>query len=199
MASTERTDDPQGERQVAWFSELRRLYRGIPASLAGASGLLRNRRSYFDLVRGLGAVRDKPDSRFGESNGSCRRAMRPHRACPRHDARAKLHRCRTEAASPRLLVSIGHADGFPRSSNAKTKLCAIIGGYRCPVTAPSSLDLLAIDITDLPDARVGSIGEMATLIASTMTIDEVAEATRSTGREVLSALGSRFHRIYYAT
>jgi alanine racemase len=65
--------------------------------------------------------------------------------------------------------------------------------------ARSSLDLLAIDITDLPDARAGSIGEMATLIASTMTIDEVAEATRSTGREVLSALGSRFHRIYYAT
>ena len=97
------------------------------------------------------------------------------------------------------LVSIGHADGFPRSSNAKTKLYAIIGGYRCPVTAPSSLDLLAIDITDLPDARAGSIGEMATLIASTMTIDEVAEATRSTGREVLTALGSRFHRIYYAT
>ena len=97
------------------------------------------------------------------------------------------------------LVSIGHADGFPWSSNAKTKLYAIIGGYRCPVTAPSSLDLLAIDITDLPDARAGSIGEMATLIASTMTIDEVAEATRSTGREVLTALGSRFHRIYYAT
>ena len=52
--------------------------------------------------------------------------------------------------------------------------------------------MLAIDITDLPDARVGSIGEMATLIAPTITIDEVAEATRSTGREVLTALGSRF-------
>ena len=67
------------------------------------------------------------------------------------------------------------------------------------MTAPSSLDLLAIDITDLPDARVGSIGEMATLVAPTITIDEVAEATRSTGQEVLTALGSRFHRIYYAT
>ena len=40
---------------------------------------------------------------------------------------------------------------------------------------------------------------MATLIGATMTIDEVAEATRSTGQEVLTALGSRFHRIYYAT
>jgi alanine racemase len=59
--------------------------------------------------------------------------------------------------------------------------------------------VLAIDVTDLPDDRAAGSGEMATLIGSTMTIDEVAEATRSTGQEVLTALGNRFHRTYYAT
>jgi alanine racemase len=199
MASTERTDDPQSERQVAWFSELRRLYRGIPASLAGASAILRNRRSHFDLVRADSAL-------FGINPipGSANPMLPVVELCARivhvRDMMPGQSFIDAEPRRRRLaLVSIGHADGFPRSSNAKTKLYAIIGGYRCPVTAPSSLDLLAIDITDLPDARAGSIGEMATLIASTMTIDEVAEATRSTGREVLTALGSRFHRIYYAT
>ena len=199
MASTERTDDPQSERQVAWFSELRRLYRGIPASLAGASAILRNRRSHFDLVRADSAL-------FGINPipGSANPMLPVVELCARivhvRDMMPGQSFIDAEPRRRRLaLVSIGHADGFPRSSNAKTKLYAIIGGYRCPVTAPSSLDLLAIDITDLPDARAGSIGEMATLIASTITIDEVAEATRSTGREVLSALGSRFHRIYYAT
>ena len=199
MASTERTGDPQSERQVAWFSELRRLYRGIPASLAGASAILRNRRSHFDLVRADSAL-------FGINPipGSANPMLPVVELCARivhvRDMMPGQSFIDAEPRRRRLaLVSIGHADGFPRSSNAKTKLYAIIGGYRCPVTAPSSLDLLAIDITDLPDARAGSIGEMATLIASTITIDEVAEATRSTGREVLSALGSRFHRIYYAT
>ena len=66
LASAENARDPQSERQVAWFGELRRLYRGIPASLAGASAILLNRKSHFDLVsRGLGAVRDQPHSRFG--------------------------------------------------------------------------------------------------------------------------------------
>jgi hypothetical protein len=102
MANTETADDPHSERQISWFSELRRLYRGIPASLAGASTILCNPRSHFDLVRRLGAVWDKPDSWFGESHASCRRAARPHRACSRHDAGAKLHRRRTEAASPRV-------------------------------------------------------------------------------------------------
>jgi alanine racemase len=67
------------------------------------------------------------------------------------------------------------------------------------VSMPSSLDVLAIDVTDLPDGRAAESGEMATLIGATMTIDEVAEATRSTAQEVLTALGCRFHRIYYAT
>ena len=56
MASSERADDPQSERQISLFSELRRLYRGIPASLVGASAILCNRRSHFDLVRADSAL-----------------------------------------------------------------------------------------------------------------------------------------------
>jgi alanine racemase len=55
MANTETTDGPH-ERQISWFSELRRLYRGIPASLAGAAAILCNRRSHFDLVRADSAL-----------------------------------------------------------------------------------------------------------------------------------------------
>ena len=97
------------------------------------------------------------------------------------------------------LVSIGRGDGFPRSWHPNTKLYAVLMGIRCPVATPSSLDVIAIDVTDLPDGRAAESGEMVTLIGATMTIDEVAEATRSTGQEVLTALGNRLHRIYYAT
>ena len=199
LASAENARDPQSERQVAWFDELRRLYRGIPASLAGASAILLNRKSHFDLVRADSAL-------FGinPTPGSANPML------PVVELRARIVHVRdmtpgqsfidAEPKRRRLaMVSVGHADGFPRSWHPNTTLHAIVGGHRCPVTAPSSLDLLAIDVTDLPDARAAWSGEMATLIGSTITIDEVAEATRSTGREVLTALGSRFHRIYYAT
>ena len=199
LASTEKARDPQSERQVAWFDEVRRLYRGIPASLGGASAILLNRKSHFDLVRADSAL-------FGINPipGS------PNPMLPVVELRARIVHVRdmtpgqsfidAEPKRRRLaLVSVGQADGFPRSWHPKTTLHAIVGGYRCPVTLPSSLDLLAIDVTDLPDATAAWSGEMATLIGSTMTIDEVADATQSTGREVLTALGSRFHRIYYAT
>ena len=199
LAGSGKADDVQSERQIARFSELRRLYRGIPASLAGASAILLHRKSHFDLVRAGSAL-------FGinPTPGSANPML------PVVELRARIVHVRdvtpgqsfidAEPKRRRLaLVSVGHADGFPRSWHPKTTLHAIVGGYRCPVTAPSSLDLLAIDVTDLPNARAAWSGEMATLISPTMTIDEVAEATQSTGREVLTALGSRFHRIYYAT
>jgi alanine racemase len=199
MASAETIDDPHNDIQISWFSELRRLYRGIPASLAGASAILCNRRSHFDLVRAdsaLFGINPIPTS--------------PNPMLPVVELRARIVHVRDMVpgqsfidAEPKrrriALVSIGHTDGFPRSWNPTTRLHAIIGGYYCPVSAPSSLDMLAIDVTDLPDAKAAWCGEMATLIGSTITVDEVAHATRSTGREVLSSLGSRFHRIYYAT
>jgi alanine racemase len=199
LASAEGARDPQSERQVAWFDEVRRLYRGIPASLAGASAILLNRKSHFDLVRADSAL-------FGVNPipGSAN----PMLPVVELQARIVHVRDRTPGqsfldAEPKrrrlAMVSVGHADGFPRSWRPDATLYAIVGGYRCPVTAPSSLDLLAIDVTDLPDARAAWGGEMATLIGATLTIDEVAEATHSTGREVLTALGSRFHRLYYAT
>jgi alanine racemase len=61
------------------------------------------------------------------------------------------------------------------------------------------MDLLPIDVTDLPDPTAARYGEMVTLIGAEVGIDELAAASKSTGREVLTGgLGNRFHRIYYA-
>jgi alanine racemase len=60
------------------------------------------------------------------------------------------------------------------------------------------MDLLPVDVTDLPDPTVARHGEMVTLIGAEIGIDDLAAATKSPGREVLSHLGRRFHRIYYA-
>jgi alanine racemase len=60
------------------------------------------------------------------------------------------------------------------------------------------MDLLPIDVTDLPDPTAARYGQMVTLIGGEIGIDDVATAVKSTGREVLSHLGRCFHRIYYA-
>jgi alanine racemase len=97
------------------------------------------------------------------------------------------------------LVSTGYADGYPQAANGSHgKLQAIVGGHRCPVAAPPSTDLLAIDVTGLPDKSAARPGEMVTLIGAEISVDDLAAAVKSTGREILARLGHRFHRVYYA-
>jgi alanine racemase len=97
------------------------------------------------------------------------------------------------------LVSVGYADGYPRSGGGSGhKLHAVVGGRRCPVAGHPSMDLLPIDVTDLPDPTAARYGELATLIGAQIGVDEIAAATKSSGREVLGSLGGRFHRVYHA-
>ena len=61
------------------------------------------------------------------------------------------------------------------------------------------MDLLAIDVTDVSDPTEARHGKMITLIGAEISIDDLAAASKSTGRELLSHLGHRFHRIYHVT
>ena len=189
LGGTQTPGDAQSGRQIARFGELRRLYHGIPASLADARETLLNPNSHFNLVRAgsaLFGINPLPD------------AANP--MLPAVELRARIMQVADTAKRRRLaFVSLGRADGFPCSWHPKTELYAIVDGHRCPVIAPSSLDMLAVDVTELPEGWAPGSSEMATLIDATMTVDEVAEAAGSTGQEVLASLGSRLHRIYRAT
>ena len=196
LASPERPDSPQTDRQIALLRDLRRLYRGVPASLAGSAAIIANQNSHFDLVRAGSAL-------FG-INPMYRS---PNPMLPVVELSARILQVRdagpADTAKRRRIawLSVGHADGFPRTATGRSagQLYAVLGGHRCPVVGRPSLDLLPIDVTDLPAPHAARVGEMATLIGPEVGIDEVAAAANLTGAGVLSGLGGRFHRIYYAT
>ena len=93
---------------------------------------------------------------------------------------------------------MGYADGFPRAVSAADGAPggeAIIAGQRCALAGRVSMDLLAIDVTDLPDSDVKR-GDLVTLIGGDITVDEVAKIAGTIGYEVLTSLGQRYHRVY---
>jgi alanine racemase len=71
----------------------------------------------------------------------------------------------------------------------------VVAGKRCPVAGRISMDLMAIDVTDLP-ASAARRGQMVTLIGDGITVDELAHHFGTIGYEVLSSLGPRYARIY---
>ena len=57
------------------------------------------------------------------------------------------------------------------------------------------MDLIAIDITDLPP-NAARRGHMVTLLGDGITVDELAHHFGTIGYEVLTSLGKRYTRVY---
>jgi alanine racemase len=71
----------------------------------------------------------------------------------------------------------------------------MIGDHLARVVGRVSMDLLTIDVTDLPEAAVRP-GAFAELMGPHQTPDQVAEKARTNGYEILTSLGGRYHRAY---
>jgi alanine racemase len=205
LACSEVPEHPLNDAQIRLFREVRILYRGIPASIANSSGVFLGNSAHCDMVRpgvALYGVNPTP----GHSN-----PMRPV-----VELKARIVQLRTVAkgetvgydadwtarrATRIAVVAVGYADGFPRAASASDEAPgadAIVAGKRCPLAGRISMDLMAIDITDLPDGSVARRGDLATLIGDEISVDDVANAAGTIGYEVLTGLGRRYHRVYRA-
>jgi alanine racemase len=101
-------------------------------------------------------------------------------------------------ASRIVVVALGYADGLLRSASAsdgKPGAAAIIAGKPCPIAGRISMDLVCIDVTDLPEGAVHR-GDVATFIGAGIGVDDFAAAAGTIGYEVLTRLGMRCHLIY---
>ena len=202
LACAEALNHPLNAKQLATFREIVSLFTGVPASLSNSSGIFLSPQFQFDLVRpgaALYGINPTPE------------ADNPMQ--PVVDLKARIVRIRnvergdsvgyggtwTARRPTRLaIVSAGYADGYFRAagSNDGTRGAeVVIAGKRCPIAGRVSMDLIAVDITDLEKNAVRR-GHMATLIGEGITVDELAHHFGTIGYEVLTSLGPRYARVY---
>jgi alanine racemase len=202
LACAEQPEHPLNERQIAAFREVRILYRGIPSSLANSSGIFFGAAAHCDVVRpgvALYGVNPTP----GKKNPmlpviELQARIVQVRTVPRGETVGYDAAWTAKRATRVAVVAVGYADGYLRAASASDEApgaAAIVAGACCPLAGRVSMDLLAIDITDLPD-NAARRGDLATLIGGEMTVDAVANAAGTIGYEVLTGLGRRYHRVY---
>ena len=202
LACAESLNHPLNARQLASFREIAGVFSGVPASLSNSSGIFLGAPFQFDLVRpgaALYGVNPTPE------------ADNPMQAVVELKARVMQIRdiergesvgyggTWTARRPTRLaIVSAGYADGYLRagSSNDGTRGADVmVAGKRCPVAGRISMDLLAVDVTDIEKNAVRR-GHMVTLIGDGITVDELAHHFGTIGYEVLTSLGPRYARVY---
>ena len=84
------------------------------------------------------------------------------------------------------IVACGYADGYPR--HAPTGSPILVDGVRSRTLGRVSMDMLCVDLTDLPGAGIGS---PVTLWGEGLPVDEVAAAAGTLSYELLCALAPR--------
>ncbi len=84
------------------------------------------------------------------------------------------------------VVACGYADGYPR--HAPTGTPVLVTGQRTRTLGRVSMDKLCVDLSELPQAAVGS---PVTLWGEGLPADEVAQAAQTISYELFCALGNR--------
>ena len=96
-------------------------------------------------------------------------------------------RYRAERGTRVGVVACGYADGYPR--HAPTGTPVMVGGVRTHTVGRVSMDMIAVDLTNIPDAGVGT--SVTLWGEGGPSVDEVARAADTIGYELLCALAPR--------
>ena len=89
-------------------------------------------------------------------------------------------------AMPVGIVAAGYGDGFPRLGRTGTPI--MVNGTRCQIIGNPSMDMLTVDLRNLPSARNGDPVE---LWGETLPVEEVAKFANTIAYELLCAVHKR--------
>ena len=84
------------------------------------------------------------------------------------------------------VVACGYADGYPRLAPSGTPV--VVGGVRTKTAGRVSMDMITVDLTPVPQARVGT---PVVLWGEGLPIDDVGAAAGTVGYELMCALAPR--------
>jgi alanine racemase len=202
LACADTLNHPMNAKQITAFREIASQFAGVPSSLSASSGIFLGPQFALDMVRpgaALYGINPTPESDNPmQPVVELQARIVQVRSVERGDTVGYGATWSARRPTRIAVLSAGYADGYFRAagSNDGTRGAdVVIAGQRCPVAGRVSMDLLAVDITDLP-ANAARRGQMATLIGDGITVDELGHHFGTIGYEVLTSLGPRYTRIY---
>lgn len=92
-------------------------------------------------------------------------------------------------------IALGYADGYPRPYAPKGEV--IVNGVKAPLAGNICMDQCMIDVTDVPDVKVGDeVIVMGSDGKNTILADDIAKATGTINYEIICAFGQRLPKVY---
>lgn len=196
LAAADTPDHPANRMQAERFAAVRALFPGLAGSLANSAATMSGDPALMhDLTRpgiALYGGRWSAASPPLATVATLEARVVQVRSVPAGEAvgYGATHVCRRKSRI--AILSAGYADGIHRAIAGGE---AAVGGRRVPYAGRISMDLLALDVTDLPEGAVGR-GDFVELFGPTVPVDELAVRAGTIGYEILTATGRRLERVH---
>lgn len=196
MTHLARADEPESGATIDQISRFDATTEGLPGdrSIANSAGVLAWPETCRDWARpGIALYGADP---MPTPSGLLRPVMTLEseimavRDIPKGATVGYGARFRAERPSRVGLVAMGYADGYPRSAPDGTPVW--VAGQRTRLIGRVSMDMLTVDITDIPDAVIGSPVE---LWGSQVSVNEVAQLAGTIAYELLCNV-KRVRKLY---
>lgn len=188
---------PMNAQQLQDFRKALSLLPKVPASIAASSGSFLGKDYHFDMVRigssiyGMNPQPNKPNIMRAVARLEFPVLQLQEIAAGKTIGYGCTYK--TERTTRIMTLGGGFSDGYMRSlSNAGT---IWIGDYRCPVVGRVSMDLITVDVTDIP-AHLVQPGQMVAILHDQYTVNHLAGEARTRTTEILCGLGRKPKRRY---
>ncbi len=188
LACADDPDHPLNDAQLKAFHAMTDGT-GLPRSLAATGGILLGPRYHFDLTRpGIGLYGGRPHDAALPVVTLTLPVIQTREVEP---GEAVGYGCTWVATRPSIIATVaaGYADGLPRTLSNRAQLWD--GDIACPLIGRVSMDMITVDITDLPE-----VPRELDILGPNQPVDALADIAGTIGYELLTALGPRYTRRY---
>lgn len=202
LACADTPDHPKNKAQLDAFKAARAHLPDVPASLANSAGVLLGPDYHFGLVRpGIALYGGQPAEHPWAALSTV--VTLQGRVLQIREAEAGetvgYGATRTLKAPARLAtIATGYADGLSwrlGAGDGVERLNAYFGSYPAPILGRISMDLISVDVSDVPDA-IAHRGAFAELIGPQASLAAIASHAGTVNYEVLTNLCRRAERRY---
>ncbi len=182
--------------QLSRFKEAKKLLPGTRASLCNSAGIFLPETYHFDIARpgcalyGINPVDgDNPMRHVATLSAPILQI----RTLDRNETVGYGGTYPAPKGERIAIAGLGYADGYFRSLSNKG--FAYIAGVRAPIAGRVSMDMIALDISHIPEAKI-TANTRVEFINETQTVNDIAIAADTIGYEVFTRIGRRVQRVY---
>lgn len=187
---------PKNSEQLERFNAALRYFPDAKASLANSAGIFLPPEFHFDIARpgcalyGINPVEGKNPMQHVATLSA---PILQVRELDREETVGYGATADASKGSRIAIIALGYADGYFRMLGNQG--FAYIAGHKVPLLGRVSMDMVALDVSFIPEQEIGE-NSRAEFINELQTVDDIAAQCGTIGYEIFTRIGRRVKRVY---